>query len=83
MFLNYNFVQEEVLNYKELESIEVPTKQELKYIIDYEIKNSNNDESLLNRVAIYLDVKRNKSNSHKGKPSISSNAYGECSFYER
>ena len=80
MFLNYNFKQEEILNYKELESIEVPTKQELKYIIDYEIKNSNNDEDLLNRVAIYLDVKRNRSNKHS---SVSIKDYNTCAFYEK
>ena len=80
MFLNYNFKQEEILNYKDLDSIEVPTKQELKYIIDYEIKNSNNDENLLNRVAIYLDVKRNRSNKH-GVVSIKD--YGTCAFYEK
>lgn len=81
MFLNYTFQKEVRLNYTELDSIEVPTKAELKYIIEYEAKNSLNDEDILKRVGIYLGVKRAGSGG-SGAPNFS-NSYGTCAPYER
>lgn len=82
MFLNYTFQKEVRLNYTELDSIEVPTKAELKYIIDYEIQNSLNDEDILKRVGIYLGVKRAGTGGGYGAPSFQ-NSYGTCAPYER
>lgn len=81
MFLNYSFTEEVRLNYKELDSIEVPTKAELKYIIEYELQNSLNDEDILKRVGLYLGVRR-AGTGGSGAPCFST-SYGTCAPYER
>ena len=82
MFLNYTFQEEVRLNHKELDSIDVPTKAELKYIVEYEAKNSLNDEDILKRVGIYLGVKRAGTCGGYGAHSFQ-NSYGTCAPYER
>jgi hypothetical protein len=73
------------LNYDELERLpDEVSKMELRYILDYERINGNEDEELLRQVGVVLGFKKAHSNAWCGmsNPSLV-DCYGGCAYYEK